>query len=323
MPLSESARPLQHPSRLERRRFLHAAAASLAAAPLLTGGSPLTGTKSTAEAIEPFERPEPGPLKLSLAAYSFRKALTQPADSEGAMTLFDVVDFCRAHRVPGVELTSYYFPEGFGDDYLRSLRRHCHVAGVSISGGAIRNDFCGSAAERQAQLDEVRRWIDAYAVLGAPAIRIFAGQAPQGVSREEAIERCVETTEKAAAHAAEQGIFLALENHGGITDTAESLLKIVRGVDAEWFGVNFDSGNFRLGEDPYAELAAIAPYAVNAQLKVELTEGGKKVPADLPRIVQILRAAGYGGWVALEYEAAEPPQQAVPGYLKELQRLLA
>lgn len=301
----------------DRRRFLQALAASLASAPLLSGAF------HSAQAIEPFERPEPGPLKLSLAAYSFRQALTQPPGSAGAMTLFDVVDFCRTHRVPGVELTSYYFPKDFDEDYLLSLRRHCHAAGVSISGGAIRNDFCVAPAERQAQLDEVRRWIDAYAILGAPAIRIFAGKEPKGVSREEAIERCIEASEVAATHAAERGIWLALENHGGITDTAESMLKIVRGVDAEWFGVNFDSGNFRLGDDPYAELAEIAPYAVNAQVKVEISREGKKVPADLPRIVEILREAGYGGWVVLEYEAAEPPLEAVPRYLKELQSMLA
>lgn len=293
-------------------------AASIAAGPLLAGWAP----RHTASAIEPFDRAEPGPMKLSLAAYSFRGALTKSPDSEGAMTLFDVVDFCRSHRVPGVELTSYYFPPGYGDDYLLSLRRHCHQAGVSISGGAIGNDFCGDAAERQKQLDQTRRWIDAYAVLGAPAIRIFAGKVPEGVSREEAIERCAETTELACQHAAERGIFLALENHGGITDTAESMLKIVRGVDSEWFGVNFDSGNFRV-DDPYAELAKIAPYAVNAQIKVEISPGGKTEPADLERIVGLLRDAGYGGWVALEYEAAEPAHEAIPQHVRDLQPLLA
>lgn len=301
-----------------RRHFVRTLAASIAAVPLLLGGEPRNG----AAAIEPFDRPQPGPLKLSLAAYSFRRALTQPPESVGSMTLFDVVDFCRAHRVPGVELTSYYFPKDYDDAYLLSLRRHCHAAGVSVSGGAIGNDFCGDAASRQKQLDQTRRWIDAYAVLGAPAIRIFAGSPPQGVSRDEAIERCIETTEAACQHAAERGIFLALENHGGITDTADSMLKIIRGVQSNWFGVNLDSGNFR-AEDPYAELAKIAPYAVNAQVKVEISVGGKSVPADLERIVNLLRDAGYGGWVALEYEAAEPAHEAIPRHLRALQPLLA
>lgn len=295
-----------------RRRFLQTLAASAVSAPLLS-----------ASAIQPFERPEPGPMKLSLAAYSFRQALTKPDGAEGAMTLFDVVDFCRTHQVPGVELTSYYFPEGFDEAYLLSLRRYCHAAGVSISGGAIRNDFCVGAEERQEQLEQVRRWIDAYAVLGAPVIRIFAGSPPRGVSREEAIDRCVEACELAAEYAAERGVWLALENHHGITDTAESMLRVVRAVDAEWFGVNFDSGNFRVASDPYAELAQIAPYAVNAQLKVEIWQDDEKVPADLPQIVSILRHSGYGGWVAFEYEAEEPPLQAIPGHLQTLRSLLA
>jgi sugar phosphate isomerase/epimerase len=292
------------------------AAATAAVGPLVLCGD-------RALAIDPFVRKEVGAMKLSLAAYSFRQSLSKPAGTTGAMDLFDLVDFCRKHQVPGVELTSYYFPEGFDESYLKRLRRHCHAQGVSISGGAIRNDFCVAPEMRQAQLDEVRKWIEAYAILGAPAIRIFAGSPPQGVSRAEAIGRCIEACERACEIGAKHGIFLALENHHGITDTAESMLQVVRGVRSEWFGVNFDSGNFKSTDDPYAELAMIAPYAVNAQVKVEIFEHEKKVEADLPRIIEVLRQAQYGGWVAFEYEADVPAEEAVPGHLKSLANLLS
>jgi sugar phosphate isomerase/epimerase len=81
------------------------------------------------------------------------------------------------------------------------------------------------------------------------------------------------------------------------------------------------SGNFQT-EDPYADLAKIAPYATNAQVKVEMSPGGRKQPADLPRVVGILREAGYRGYVVLEYEAAEDPYQAIPGYIDELRTLI-
>jgi sugar phosphate isomerase/epimerase len=117
-------------------------------------------------------------------------------------------------------------------------------------------------------------------------------------------------------------VFLALENHGGIVDTAENMLPIVQGVQSPWFGVNLDTGNFT-SEDPYRDIAVMAPYAVNVQIKVELNPGGKgKVPADLSRLVTVIRDSGYQGYIALEYEADEPALVAVPKYLKQLRELL-
>jgi sugar phosphate isomerase/epimerase len=58
---------------------------------------------------------------------------------------------------------------------------------------------------------------------------------------------------------------------------------------------------------------------VTAQIKTKIA--GK--PADLPRIVGILKAANYRGWLALEYEDEEEPKVAVPRYLHELRKLTA
>ncbi|MBC8096329.1 MAG: sugar phosphate isomerase/epimerase, partial [Akkermansiaceae bacterium] len=73
----------------------------------------------------------------------------------------------------------------------------------------------------------------------------------------------------------------------------------------------------------YKDFAACAPYAVNVQWKAEISpRGGQKQPADLKRIVKILRAANYQGYVALEYEAAEDPWTAVPRLLKEMREII-
>ncbi len=92
--------------------------------------------------------------------------------------------------------------------------------------------------------------------------------------------------------------------------------------DSPWFGVNFDSGNFRT-DAPYADLARIAPYAVNAQIKTEISPGGRKEEADLERIVDILTDAGYRGYIVLEYEAAADPKTAIPRYIDELRELIS
>jgi len=108
-------------------------------------------------------------------------------------------------------------------------------------------------------------------------------------------------------HAAKHGVLLALENHGGPTSTADGLSKIARDIKSQWFGVNLDTGNFR-SADPYADIAAAAPYAITCHLKVEFTAGGKRQPTDYRRLVKILpQGGGYRGYLPLEYKAREAP----------------
>jgi len=274
-----------------------------------------------AAAIEPFVRPTPGRLRLGLAAYSLRQHLQADGGAEPKMDLHDFVDFCHGHDVAGAELTSYYFPPDVDAAFLTSLRRHCQLRGVTVTGGAVRNDFCRPDAVK-ASIEHVRTWIDRYALLGAPVIRIFAGDAVPGEPLGVTLDRCAAACHEVCRHAADRGIMLALENHGGVTARAADLLDLVRRIDSPAFGINLDSGNFTACDDPYAELESIAPWAVNAQIKVEMAPRGKPEPADLGRVLAILRRAGYSGWAVLEYESAEPPLEAVPGWLDTLRPLL-
>ena len=124
-------------------------------------------------------------------------------------------------------------------------------------------------------------------------------------------------------HAGKYGIYLALENHGGITATIEQTLTLVRAVKHDWFGVNFDTGNFH-SADPYADLTRLAPYAVVCQIKTEIQRAGtkQKEPADLKRLTDILREANFRGYVALEYEAEEEPKIGVPKAVEALKKLM-
>jgi sugar phosphate isomerase/epimerase len=59
------------------------------------------------------------------------------------------------------------------------------------------------------------------------------------------------------------------------------------------------------------------------QIKTEVQRKGmKKEEADLKRLTDILRAAGYRGYVVLEYEAAEDPMQGVPRAVAALKKLM-
>ena len=119
------------------------------------------------------------------------------------------------------------------------------------------------------------------------------------------------------------GVFLALENHGGIVAEADGVLAIARAVESPWFGVNLDSGNFHTA-DIYGDLAKIAPYAINVQVKVQVHPPGKPdEPSDFKRLGQILKASGYRGYIALEYEGRGDPRQECPKYIDQIRAAFA
>ena len=295
---------------INRRQLL--ASAALAA---LAGPSALS---RTATAGGPIGRTRPSHLKLSLAAYSFRDSLA-PRTGKPTMDLFQFVELAADLALDGVELTSYYFPPDVDADYLHRLKQRAFTLGLDVSGTSVGNNFCvAPGPERDKQLAMVRTWIDRAAELDAPVIRIFAGTVPRGETEEIAVARAIEGIKESLPYAVKKGVTLALENHGGITATPGQILKLVQAVESPNFGINLDTGNFR-GEDPYADLAQLAPYAVNVQVKTEVTAKGKaQEEADLSRVVGLLRDARYSGYVVLEYEAKEDPAVAVPKYIKKL-----
>ena len=235
----------------------------------------------------------PSHLKLSIAAYSYRHYLT--GKNSPKLDLFDFVNLAADMALDGVEPTSYYFPPDVTPDYLNRLKLHAFKLGLDISGTAVGNNFClPPGPKRDEQIALVERWIDHAAELDAPVIRIFAGNVPGDRPRNRPSRWAIDGIKAVLPYAAKKGIVLALENHGGITGTPDQILKLVKAIDSPNFGVNLDTGNFR-GADPYAEIAQLAPYAFNVQVKTEIQRSGStsKEEADLARIVGILREARY------------------------------
>jgi sugar phosphate isomerase/epimerase len=273
---------------------------------------------------ESLPRKNPSRMKLSLAAYSFRDFFKESPDAAGkTMDMFSFVDFCADHDCDGAEVTSYYFPKNTDRAYLLNLKRHAFLRGVALSGTAIGNTFTFPAGpDREKQLALCKQWIDHCVVMGAPHIRVFAGKIQKGDAHEKAVANTIETMREACAYAGEHGVFLGLENHGGIVAESGPLLQIVKEVNSPWLGINLDSGNFQT-EDPYADFAKCAPYAVNVQIKTELHPKGKKAErADFKRFISILREAKYQGYVALEFEEKADPWTTIPGVLGELHKVI-
>ncbi|MBP7936256.1 MAG: sugar phosphate isomerase/epimerase [Phycisphaerae bacterium] len=252
-------------------------------------------------------------LRLSMAAYSYRNVLGGGAD-KATMTIEQFIDLCADLRLDATELTSYYIYKA-GPAYMHELKARAFRKGVAVSGTSVGNNFClplGTALDKQ--LADLRQWVDNAVEMGAPHIRVFAGKA--GGQREEDYKRMIAAMKQAVEYAGSRGVFLGIENHGYLTETAADVLRIVKDVPSPWFGVNLDTGNFK--DDGYAQIAALVPKAINVQVKTLVSEGGQRRPADVPRIFSVLREAGYHGYVALEYEDKEDPKTGVPKFLEKM-----
>jgi sugar phosphate isomerase/epimerase len=260
---------------------------------------------------------DPGPrLRPALCAYSFRKEL-----QSGKMTYEDVIRYAAEHKLDGVDLTVYWFPST-EDKFLYGLKQLAYKLGVEIYSISIRTDMCKRPGpEADKEIAEVRKWVDAAAKLGAGHIRVFGGRVPKESNEAEAAGWVVQVLGKAAEYAGSKGVILGLENHGGITDRADTIVDIVKRVNSPWVAINLDTGNFRT--KIYPQIETIAPHAVNVQVKVDVTEDGVKGRSDWDRVAKILVSNKYRGYLALEYEAAEDPMTAIPRHLQTLRQVCA
>jgi L-ribulose-5-phosphate 3-epimerase len=255
-------------------------------------------------------------LRTAICAYSFRNQLQSKQ-----MTYEDLVPLAVDLDADGLDLTVYWFPST-EDSFLLPLRRLAFKNAVEIYSISVRTDMCKPAGpERDKQATDLRKWVDVANKLGASHIRVFGGAVPKGSTEDQAAGWVIEMLKDAAPYAGSKGVILGLENHGGVTENASTIVRIVKAVDSPWVGVNLDTGNFR--RDAYKQIAEILPYAVNAQFKAQIRdENGNSVPSDWARIVRMFRDAGYRGYFALEYEEKEDARTAVPRLTRELNKLV-
>ena len=275
-------------------------AQSLSRRQMLCGAGLALASAAPAIAIDPIVRNGKPKFKFSLAAYSYRSLLS---GKEAKLSLSDFIAECAKFDLEGTQLTSYSFPQPVTFDYLRSLRRQAFQLGLEISGTAVGNDFgLANEAKRREEIQKVKAWVDFAAVLTAPVIRVFAGHRAKEHTEAESHRLMVSALEECCDYAGQKGVFLALENHGGPTATAEGLLQFVRDVQSPWFGVNMDTGNFA-SDEVYRDLAKIAPYTLNVQVKVKYShKDGSRRDMDYAEVAKLLRDAGYRGYIVLEYE---------------------
>lgn len=246
-----------------------------------------------------------GRFRPAICAYSFRNQL-----QSGSLTYEGLIRMAAELGADGIDLTTYWLRDT-NDQTLFALKRAAYRSGISLYTIGIRARMAQPTAELQtAEVETVRKWLDVAERLGASHMRVFGGAVPKGATEEQAVAWAVETLKRSADEAAKKGITLGVEDDGGITTNADRTVEIVKKAGSPWVGINLDIGNFP--DDAYAQIAMCAPYATNVHFKAEVHVERKSQPADCPRVLKILDAAGYQGYLALEYESTDDPMTVVP-----------
>ena len=276
----------------------------------------------------------PGPIRFAVSTYSYWHFEPQKFPVQ------KVIEQAAALGFEGVELLHRQM-DGESPAYLNELKQLAFRHGVSLPMLSIHQDFVSpDAAERAEAVAHTKKCIALAAKLGVPAIRLNSGrwntiksfddlmkvkgdEPPiEGYTDEHAFTWCVDSIKACLPDAEAAGVLLALENHWGLSTRVENLLRIHKAVASPWLGINLDTGNWP--GDPYEGIERLAPYATIVQAKTYYGGGvWYTLDLDYKRIAQILKKAGFKGWVSLEMEGKEAAATAVPKSLEVLRAAFA
>ncbi len=206
-----------------------------------------------------------------------------------------------------------HFPEDANDQAVAAIEAESRRIGVAIANlGTYPGAAFSSEDEdaRAAELDSMRRTIDAAARLGCRSIRVLPGKGEDPAI----IEQIAPLMAESAEHAEEAGVLLGMENHGGsIAGHVEHALRLCEAVGSPWFGVLYEPSNlWHAGVDYREAFDLFSDWIVHVHVKdgrrtddgFERTHLGEG-DVDPAWVIAALEGIGYDGDYALEYEIAD------------------
>ena len=110
--------------------------------------------------------------------------------------------------------------------------------------------------------------------------------------------------------AAEHGLNVIVENHGGLSSNGQWLAGVIKSVGLDNCGTLPDFGNFS-DYDRYQGVEELMPFAKAVSAKShDFDEDGNEIRTDYLRMMKIVVDAGYRGWVGIEYEGSKLDEYA-------------
>jgi L-ribulose-5-phosphate 3-epimerase len=247
-------------------------------------------------------------FSISLAQWSLNRTLFS-----GQLDPLDFPAFARStFGIDAVEYVNQFFMDKAEDaGWLGGLKRRAEDAGVrSLLIMCDREGDLGDpdAGARFRAVENHYKWVDAAAYLGCHSIRVNARSSG---SWEEQRARAVDGLRQLSEFAAERGLNVIVENHGGLSSNGRWLAEVIEAVGLENCGTLPDFGNFFVTPaeeyDRYRGVEELMPYAKGVSAKsYGFDVQGNEVRIDYRRMMRIVLDAGYRGHVGIEWEGNAP-----------------
>lgn len=277
----------------------------------------------SSRAAEKAKRSATEKFKIGLAQWSLNKGFLKRA---GAQPL-DNLDFAKIARsvgIDGIEYVNQMFKDKATDQaYLGEMKKRAAGEGVRsllimVDGegalGAPKDDARAKTVENHV------KWLDAAQFLGCHSIRVNAASDAK-LSWDEQAKLVADGLHRLCVEGDKRGLWVVVENHGGLSSNGQWLTQVMKLADHKRVGILPDFGNFytdrRKGElyNPYKGLREFMPWvkeSVSAKswdwdtgagkFYTESRVEGQEMTLDYERLLKIVAAAGYSGYVSIEYE---------------------
>ncbi|MEA3403959.1 MAG: sugar phosphate isomerase/epimerase family protein [Armatimonadota bacterium] len=269
-------------------------------------------------------------MKFACAAWGFRE-MSLPEYFQAAKRLG--LDYVEVNVSPS---TPKHLTTDAIDAQVEEMVRQASDTGVTVVALAGGNNF--AAEDLASEIASVKRQIDMTAMARAQVLRIFAGWIGPSQFTDETFHRISGAMEEVGEYGAEQGVMVAVENHGGITATGAQCRRLLAEAAAgipvtrvnKPLGLNYDPANFRhAGEDALAALMVAGDLINYSHWKDVRYEGdepqycavGEGV-IDWAPIVEMLLRSDFDGYWAIEYEEPSDVERGTRESLEHLRGLL-
>lgn len=263
-------------------------------------------------------------FRLSLAQWSLHRTLRG-----GELDNLDFAPFTkRTFGIDAVEYVNQFFADKAGDfTYLAEMKKRAEDHGVRSLLIMVDGEGALAAAEdapRRKAIENHFRWVAAAAFLGCHAIRVNA--AGQG-EPDDMAGRAADSLVRLATMAEPYGISVIVENHGGRSSNGAWLADVMKRANHPAVGTLPDFGNFRISRDEqydrYKGVAELMPYAKAVSAKAhDFGPDGAELHTDYARMLEIVKEAGYRGYIGIEYEGGKLPEvEGIQATKKLLDRL--
>lgn len=291
---------------LTRRTLLQSTAATLAALTLPGCGS------TTRKECDACAEDELG-WKISLAQWSLHRTFFGRDGYEKK----DPLDFATIAKsqfgVSALEYVNQFYADKKKDDaYLKELKKRADDHGVkSVLIMCDREGNLGDPdqAKRTLAVENHVRWLEWAQFLGCHSIRVNAASSG---TWDEQVKLAADGLSKLSDKATAFGLNVIVENHGGLSSNGKWLAQVMTTVGKKNCGTLPDFGNFRVKKDPdewydrYQGVTELMPFAKGVSAKThEFNEAGDEVRTDYRKMMKIVKAAGYKGYVGIEYEGTQ------------------